>query len=159
MYLSLALKFWTCLPRGTSYFHSQVTSSFGRASPLTFTRKSAIADFVPFGTGSPLWHGCLIVVQSYSSCELETAIRYHTSCFLWTPTVGLVCLWHSVSLYTLPRGATQELYLFPIRCAGSHSRHCLQVPHRVALYALLSCLWRKNPAQRSSILPLGATIN
>ena len=33
--------------------------------------------------------------------------------------------------------------LFPIRGAVSHSRYCHKVPHRVALYAFLSCLWRK----------------
>ena len=50
------------------------------------------ADFIPFGTGLPLWHGSLFVVQSSCSCELDTATlpqtlpRVCTLCFpifLW----------------------------------------------------------------------------
>ena len=40
---------------------------------LSSSHKPATADFVTLGTGLPLWHGYLFVVQWSCSCELDTA--------------------------------------------------------------------------------------
>ena len=58
----------------------------------------------------------------------------HTSCYCWTPTAGETCYcWMAGLTLDLPKGVTQELYLFSIRGAKSHSRHCHRMPHWVAL--------------------------
>ena len=59
------------------------------------------------------------VAQSSCSCELDTAIRCHTSCCAGRPLWAWFCLWSSIC-------------------------YCHKVPHvlldRVALYSFLSCL-------------------
>ena len=79
-------------------------------APLTFTHKSPRCWLHPIRKGSPLWHGCLVVVQSSCSFEFDTATRYHTFCCtersLWT---GFCFLRGAVAAQLLPIGATRPV--------------------------------------------------
>ena len=61
--------------------------------------------------------------------------------FSWGSTLARV----ELGAATLPRVlyVDRPLWAGFARGAGSHFRHCHRVPQRVALYAFLSCLWRK----------------
>ena len=92
------------------------------------------ADFVPFGTGSPLWHisfrGAVLSLMWAWYCHFTTGFVHRT------PTVGLVLL--------VVQGLTLDT------ATGCHTGSHFN--------SFLSCLWCKSPAQLSSSLLPGATI-
>ena len=81
--------------------HSQVLSLMIASA---FIHQSTRFDSVPLGTGSPLWH-----ISFHGAVLARVSLGCHstTGSGRRTPTVGLVCLWRSVS-----------------------SRHCREVPPR-----------------------------
>ena len=91
-------------------------------TPLTFTHKS---------THLPR-HACKCTIDFHSQVTPLHFIPFGKARHCGT----VLFLWHS----HLALGRT---LLFPICGAVSHSRYCHKVPHRVALYSFLSCLWRK----------------